>query len=294
MTNLKRWHDEVAARLIAARPSAAKPSQAERAFSRNCATVAVNSAVAISRTAWLTGGDFHVASNCVARAGRAGGCLPGWRAAASPAVAPSRPNRASPSSSATRATRRARCRPRSTTPVSSPKRCAASALRSSKAPTLSQADLVRTYREFLAKVEAGGPDTLAFVYFSGHALSFEGENYLLGVDARLARDSDIPIEGVRLSDLLRPLADSPARAKVVMIDATRPLPFRPQGRGLARGLEAIDRRRACWSPTRRRPARSRRTGRAPTAPMRPRSPRCCARRASTSKRRSRTSAAAPI
>jgi hypothetical protein len=105
---------------------------------------------------------------------------------------------------------------------------------------LSQADLVRSYREFLAKVEAAGPDALAFAYFSGHALSFEGENYLLGVDARLTRDSDIPIEGVRLSDLMRPLADSPARAKVVIIDAMRPLPFRPQGKGLARGLEAID------------------------------------------------------
>ncbi len=105
---------------------------------------------------------------------------------------------------------------------------------------LSQTDLVRTYRDFLAKVEASGPDTLAFVYFSGYALSFEGENFLLGVDARLARDSDIPIEGVRMSDLLRPFADSPARAKVMMIDAVRPLPFRPQGKGLARGLEAID------------------------------------------------------
>src|SRR3954463_8391549 len=53
---------------------------------------------------------------------------------------------------------------------------------------LSQADIVRTFRDFLAKVEAGGPDTLAFVYFAGHSLSFEGGNYLLGVDARLARD----------------------------------------------------------------------------------------------------------
>ena len=43
-----------------------------------------------------------------------------------------------------------------------------------------------------------------------------------------------------MSDLLRPFADSPARAKVVIIDAVRPLPFRPQGKGLARGLEAID------------------------------------------------------
>ena len=105
---------------------------------------------------------------------------------------------------------------------------------------LSQADLIRTYREFLAKVTAGGPDTLAFVYFAGHALSFDGENFLLGVDARLARDSDIALESVRLSDLLRPLGNSPARAKVMMIDAARPLPFQPQGRALARGLEAID------------------------------------------------------
>src|SRR4051794_25693778 len=52
---------------------------------------------------------------------------------------------------------------------------------------LAQPDMLRVMREFLGKVEAAGPDTLAFVYFSGHALSFEAENYLLGVDARLAR-----------------------------------------------------------------------------------------------------------
>ena len=105
---------------------------------------------------------------------------------------------------------------------------------------LSQPDMLRTYREFLAKVEAAGPDTLAFVYFAGDAASFEGENFLLGVDARLARGSDIPIEGVRLADLLGPLAGSPARAKVMMIDATRPISFQPQGGRLAPGLEAIE------------------------------------------------------
>jgi uncharacterized caspase-like protein len=103
-----------------------------------------------------------------------------------------------------------------------------------------QPDMLRLFRDFNAKVDAAGPDALAFVYFAGQALTFEGETYLLGVDARLARESDIPIEAVRLSDLLRPLADSPARAKVLMIDAARPLSFRPQGRGLAPGLDAIE------------------------------------------------------
>jgi hypothetical protein len=104
---------------------------------------------------------------------------------------------------------------------------------------LSQPDMLRLMRDFLSRVEASGPDTLAFIYFSGHGVAFEGENYLLGVDARLARESEIPIQALQLSDLLRPLSDSPARAKVVMIDAMRPLPFRPQGQGLAPGLVAV-------------------------------------------------------
>ena len=188
------------------------------------------------------GETVDVPSNRSARPERACGCLPGWRAAASPAECLERqqtePRIAFVVGNAGYA-------PGALPATLNDAGLVAEALRSIgfeivEGADLSQADLVRTYREFLAKVEAAGPDTLAFVYFAGHALSFEGENYLLGVDARLARDSDIPIEGVRLSDLMRPLADSPARAKVVMIDAMRPLPFRPQGKGLARGLEAID------------------------------------------------------
>ena len=157
--------------------------------------------------------------------------------------------------------RRARCRMRSTTQVWLPKRCAASASRSSRA-AISASRISPGYREFLGKVEAAGPETLAFVYFSGHALSFEGENFLLGVDARLARESDIPIQGVRLSDLMRPLADAPARAKVMMIDAARPLPFRPQGRGLA-SRARLDRAAAGHAD------RVSRRRRAPSSPDRP-------------------------
>ncbi len=104
---------------------------------------------------------------------------------------------------------------------------------------VSQQDFVRTYRDFLAKVAGGGPDTIAVVYFSGYGLEYEGENFLVTADAQLARDSDIPLEAVRLSDLLRPLADTPARARVVMLDVAHPLPFL-DGRPLARGLAAIE------------------------------------------------------
>jgi hypothetical protein len=100
-------------------------------------------------------------------------------------------------------------------------------------------DMRRLFGEFLAKVNAAGPDTIAFVYYNGYALQFEGDNYFIPVDAQLNRDSDIPIQGVRLFDFLRPLADAPATTKIVVLDATRPLPFRIEGGELAVGLGAI-------------------------------------------------------
>jgi len=101
-------------------------------------------------------------------------------------------------------------------------------------------DFRRLFGEFLAKVNAAGPDTIAFIYYSGYAVQFEGDNYLIPVDAQLNRDSEIPIQGVRLFDLLRPLADAPAATKIVVLDAARALPFQIEGGRLAPGLGAIE------------------------------------------------------
>ena len=71
-------------------------------------------------------------------------------------------------------------------------------------------DMRRLFGEFLAKVNAAGPDAIVFIYYNGYSIQFEGDNYLIPVDAQLNRDSDIPIQGIRLFDMLRPLADAPA------------------------------------------------------------------------------------
>jgi len=101
-------------------------------------------------------------------------------------------------------------------------------------------DFRRLFGEFLARVNAAGPDTIAFIYYSGYAIQFEGDNYLIPVDAQLNRDSEIPIQGVRLFDLLRPLADTPAATKIVVLDAARGLPFQSEGGQIAPGLGAIE------------------------------------------------------
>src|SRR5258708_3149367 len=105
---------------------------------------------------------------------------------------------------------------------------------------LSQADLVHAVRDFVGRVEAAGPGAVAFVYFSGYGFSYEGDNYLAGADARLDRENEIPLDTVRLSDLLRSLDGVPAQAKIVAVDAARRLPFGIANARLATGLSALE------------------------------------------------------
>ncbi len=101
---------------------------------------------------------------------------------------------------------------------------------------LDTATLRSTFREFLDRVAASGPDTVAFVYYAGHGLQFEGENYLVPVDAHIARDADVPLAAIRLTDLVKPLATLPLKARIVVVDAAHANPFARAGQPLAGGL----------------------------------------------------------
>ena len=101
-------------------------------------------------------------------------------------------------------------------------------------------ELRQIVRDFLDRAQIAGPDTSAVVYVSGHGVQLEGENYLVPVDARIARDSDVPIEGFRLSDLMRSLATTPVRVRVVMVDAAREHPLAATGQPIAKGLGLVD------------------------------------------------------
>jgi hypothetical protein len=59
------------------------------------------------------------------------------------------------------------------------------------------------FRDFMKKAEASGPDTVAVVYLAGYGLQFSGENYFIPVDSTIAHDTDIPTEGLRISDYMR-------------------------------------------------------------------------------------------
>ena len=105
---------------------------------------------------------------------------------------------------------------------------------------LDQKAIRESLRDFLDKANAAGPDMQAFVYFSGRALQYSGDNYLAPIDAHIARDSDAPLEAIRLSDFTHALAAAPGLARVVVIDGARANPYAQQGQPLAGGLALVD------------------------------------------------------
>src|SRR5579863_70700 len=104
---------------------------------------------------------------------------------------------------------------------------------------LDEKSLRQALRDFLDKSNAAGPDGVDFVYLSGRALQYAGDNYFVPVDAQIARDVDVPIEAVKISDFTHALAAVAGRAHVVVIDGARANNYAPET-PLAPGLSLVD------------------------------------------------------
>jgi uncharacterized caspase-like protein len=91
---------------------------------------------------------------------------------------------------------------------------------------------------FIRKVTAAGREATALVFYAGHAVQFDGANYLLPVDLRARQESDIPGQALSLDAILERLDATPAATKIVVLDACRDNPFggAQGGRGLAAAL----------------------------------------------------------
>ena len=85
--------------------------------------------------------------------------------------------------------------------------------------------LRKSFRDFINKAEAAGPDTVAMVYLAGYGLQLGGDNYFVPVDFTINRDTDVPIEALRTGDYIRQLASLPLKAGIVVLDAARQQPF---------------------------------------------------------------------
>jgi tetratricopeptide (TPR) repeat protein len=86
----------------------------------------------------------------------------------------------------------------------------------------------------------------AFVYYAGHGMELNGKNWLIPVDARLARSSDMPDEAIPLDRVLDRLSAA-KKLRIVVLDACRNNPFtsrmvlnRVSTRAVTRGLAGVE------------------------------------------------------
>ena len=105
---------------------------------------------------------------------------------------------------------------------------------------LNGSDLRRALQDF--EDTAAGAE-IAIVFYAGHGIELNGENYLIPVDAALLRDSHVEDETIPLSRVMRAI-EGASSLNLVILDACRDNPFaqnmqrssaqRSIGRGLAR------------------------------------------------------------
>jgi hypothetical protein len=108
------------------------------------------------------------------------------------------------------------------------------------ASDLSRDGLRDQVADFTAKVAAKGPDTVALVFYAGHGLQIDGENFLVPVDIDPKRETDIPLQAVRLNDILNTLTSVPSKTRIILLDACRNNPFPAISAGTGRGLAHVD------------------------------------------------------
>ncbi|MBR0896288.1 caspase family protein [Bradyrhizobium tropiciagri] len=110
------------------------------------------------------------------------------------------------------------------------------------ASDLSQDEMRARISDFAGQVAAKGADTVALVFYAGHGLQIDGENYLVPVDVDPKREADIPIQAVRLNDILNTLTSVPSRMRIVLLDACRNNPFPELSKTAGHGLAIVDAR----------------------------------------------------
>ena len=105
---------------------------------------------------------------------------------------------------------------------------------------LDKTGMSRAIRAFTARMADKPEKTVTLIYFAGHGVQVEGENYLIPVDAAIARESDLPLESMRVGDMMNMLDNVRSKTRIVFLDACRNNPFADIAKTAPRGLALVN------------------------------------------------------
>ena len=80
------------------------------------------------------------------------------------------------------------------------------------------------------------PGVVGLFYFAGHELQVKGENYLVPIGARIARDQDVEFEAVHVGRVLGAMEAAENGVNIIILDACRNNPFARSVRSYQPGL----------------------------------------------------------
>jgi uncharacterized caspase-like protein len=100
----------------------------------------------------------------------------------------------------------------------------------------SKDDMRRAVERLKSKV---GKDSVVMLFFGGYGVEARRESYMIPVDARIWKESDVRRDGVSIESVLAAVKDKGARARLVVVDASRRNPYERRFRAYSHGLAPI-------------------------------------------------------
>lgn len=97
-------------------------------------------------------------------------------------------------------------------------------------------DMVRAVNRLKSRIKH---DSVVMLFFGGYGVQAGRESYMLPVDAVIWKESDVRRHGVSIDGVLEMMKEQGAKAKLVVVDASRRNPYERRFRSYSHGLAPI-------------------------------------------------------
>ncbi|WP_407181753.1 caspase domain-containing protein [Bradyrhizobium sp. STM 3562] len=98
-------------------------------------------------------------------------------------------------------------------------------------------DMTRAVARLKSKITR---DSVVMLFFGGYGVQAGRESYMIPVDATIWKEKDVRREGVSIESVLDMMKEQGARAKLVVVDASRRNPYERRFRAFSHGLAPIN------------------------------------------------------